>query len=349
MSRAHPPVLVWRAGALSVRLPVRPALAAAGLSLALALLAFWALGRGSEPIPAREILGYLGLGDAVPDEGRRLVLSAFRAPRVWLAMLCGAMLALAGATMQALTRNGLADPGLMGVREGAALCVVTLLLLLPGTPLWWRPVAGLCGGLAVGALVLLLARAGSGLRLVLVGIGVSWCLSAVLAILLAAAETRNLQAAMLWLAGNIQAADWPMVRLAALLTAAGGGLLLLSSPGAEARLLGDSLAVSLGTRLRAVTVAQFLVALFLVAGAVSVAGGLGFVGLIAPHLARALPAGSPRARLIGTGLIGAMLVLLADTIGRSAFAPVELPTGVVLAAVGAPTLILLLWTRRNQL
>ena len=339
--------LRWRG--LSLRFAPQPVAIVSVLALVTAGLAVDALGRGSEAIPLARIAAYLGVGAWPPDPAQLLVLDAFRAPRILLAILVGAMLALAGAVMQQLTRNGLADPGLLGVREGAALLIVTAMLLFPGHPLWWRPALGMLGGLAAGLVTLVLARGASGLRFVMLGVGLSWFLATLLLIVLTMAETGNLQSAMIWLAGNLQGADWQAVALAALLLVPAFALLLALAPAVAIEGFGPELATSLGLRRRPLNLLRFALSVFLVAGAVSVAGSLGFVGLIAPHLARALPGGSPRASLIATALIGAILVLAADTLGRTAFAPVELPTGIMLSALGAPVLIALLWARRNRL
>lgn len=333
--------IVIRRGTYSLRFAMGPTLAVALLAVGLASEILWALTQGTEPIALRDMSGVL-----TPSQS--LVLTEFRGPRVVLAALCGAMLALAGATMQGLTRNDLADPGIMGVREGAALGIVAGMIAYPALPLWWRPLLGLGAGLAAGLFVLSVARGASGLKTVLFGIALSWCLSAILVILLSIADLPDLQSAMIWLAGQFQAADWRMVWLAAAILLPTLAILLFLSRQADVHSLSPQLAIGLGVQSRRLMRMRLLCATLLVAGAVSVAGGIGFVGLIAPHLARACPKGSGRATLLHTALIGAMLVLAADTFGRTLFAPVEIPTGIALAVLGAPTLIVLIWMRRNR-
>lgn len=340
-------VFRWRG--LSVRWPLGPVLLRLGLAVVLVACAVYALSSGSEATPLPVVLGYLRFGKTLPSDAQSLVIEAFRAPRIALACLTGAMLGLAGTVMQGVTRNGLADPGLLGVREGAALAIIATILLAPGLPLIWRPVPGLLGGAAAGLLTLWLARGTSQLHFVLVGLGVSWLGAAMLTILLSQSSTQSLQAAMIWLVGSLTAADWPAVTLAAAVLIPAFALLLLIAPASEIDALGAPLATALGVARRPLTVLRIGVSILLVATSVSVVGTLGFVGLIAPHLARALPGRSTRMELWGSALIGALLVLCADTLGRRAFAPVELPTGVFLAALGAPLLICLLWNRRNRL
>ncbi|MEL0622045.1 iron ABC transporter permease [Marinomonas arenicola] len=345
-------LVALRSGQYSIRIHLTSVLTIGVLLLFLLGLIYFALITGSETIATSSILAYLHIESAQPSltyQYHTLILDAFRAPRIALAVLCGAMLACSGAVMQSLTRNGLADPSILGVREGAALCVVALILAAPGVALAWRPVVGMLGGLASGVFVLLLARGSSSIRFVMIGISLSWFLSALMMVLLAATDTKDLQTVLIWLAGNLQGATWQSVQLVAILSTIAIIALLISAPSADIEALGDALATSLGVRRKWVNIIRFSVAIFLVAGSVSVAGSIGFVGLIAPHLARFLPNHSSRYQLISTSLIGAILVLGADTLGRSAFAPVELPTGIVIAVIGAPTLIILLWTRRNQL
>lgn len=339
--------LVLRLGPLSVRLWLGPLAMVLVLAAALAGLALFALGHGGTPTPLPVLLGLFGLGDIRPSPAEALVLDAFRGPRIGLALGCGAMLALAGATMQDLVRNGLADPGLLGVREGAALAILALALATPGLALRWQVLAGLGGGAASGALVMWLARGAGGLRFLLTGLALSWLLASLLAILLALASDAELERALVWLAGDLQSAQWPAVALAAGVLAAGLALLLALAPAQEVEALGPALAIALGVPRRPGAPLRFAIAIALTAAAVAVGGSFGFVGLIAPHLARALPGrGSTRCRLLNTALLGAGLVLAADTLGRLAFGPVEIPAGIVLTGIGGPAMVLILWRRR---
>jgi len=314
---------------------------AAAPLLLLALLAGWALA-------AR--LNVLALGDALATSLGVSLLKTRLLGLVVVAVLCGgAMLGLAGATLQSLTRNGLADPGLLGVREGASLAILVLLFFLPTAAPELRPLVGLVGGVSVVAVTVLLARGGiERMRFILIGIGVSWFLSGLIALMLVAADVTMMQTAMVWLAGSFSGAAWSSVRMAALCLLIGGVLLFGTARAGDVADLGDHLGRSLGVSITRLAVVRVAAAVLLTAGCVSFCGRLGFVGLIAPHLARLSVGGGQGALLSASALWGAGLVMVADTVGRVAFAPIQIPAGIVLAVIGVPVLLGLLWCRRDR-
>lgn len=193
---------------------LRPAALKIAASIVLTLLALglYSLSRGSYPLPASTLARAL-LAPQEMGEQPRFILFDIRLPRILMALLCGAMLGLAGAAMQSITRNGLADPGLIGVK-GASIVVLALVLFFPAVGLVWRPLAGMVGGIAVALLVLTLARDCSRPRFILIGIGVSWSLAAAVGIFMTTADVRDVQTAMIWLAGSLQAATWPLLAVA---------------------------------------------------------------------------------------------------------------------------------------
>lgn len=341
---------VIRLAHFSIRLmPLRLAILLT-LALCLTLSALWSLTAGSQHIPASSLWSLLTAANADPALNHAVVVLDFRLSRLTLAMVSGAMLGIAGAIMQATTRNGLADPGLLGVREGASLAVLGCLFLLPALPVTFRPIAGIAGGMASAAIVFSLSGATSRLRFVLTGIGFSWFLSALLLILMASLDIRNLQTAMIWMAGNLQGASWTAVSILSVILAVTLCLLLLTARAADVQTLGDNAAAALGVHTRWLSAMHVALAVILTASCVSFTGSIGFVGLIGPHIARLLlPGGSYPGLVMGAGLTGATLVAMADTIARTAFSPLELPTGLVLSAVGAPTLLALLWFHRHRL
>ena len=209
-----------RAG--SCHLLLRPAALniAAVLIIAILLLASFGLTRGSFPLPAGTLARALFAPENVGDQSR-FILFDIRLPRLLMALLCGAMLGLAGAAMQSITRNGLADPGLIGVKEGASVVVLALILFFPAVGLVWRPLAGILGGALVALLVLVLARDCSRPRFILIGIGVSWTLAAAVGIFMTTADVRDVQTAMIWLAGSLYAATWTLLLVAFLGTRLG--------------------------------------------------------------------------------------------------------------------------------
>ncbi|BBW75997.1 FecCD family ABC transporter permease [Klebsiella michiganensis] len=316
--------------------------------LVILLLALFALTRGSFPMPSGTLFRAL-LGADIVGEQQRFILFDIRLPRLFMALLCGAMLGLAGAAMQSITRNGLADPGLIGVKEGASIVVLALVLFFPAVGLVWRPLAGMLGGVLVALLVLALARDCSRPRFILIGIGVSWTLAAAVGIFMTTADVRDVQTAMIWLAGSLHAATWPLLAVAFCWALPGALILFLTARAADAALLGDRTAIGLGVRLQQLTLLRFFAPVLLTSASVSCVGSLGFVGLMAPHMARFLLRGGQVALLCGSALVGALLVLATDTIGRLAFAPLQIPAGIVIALVGCPFFIVLLWRRRDAL
>ncbi len=242
----------------SRHLLLRPAALKIAASIVLTLLALglYSLSRGSYPLPASTLARAL-LAPQEMGEQPRFILFDIRLPRILMALLCGAMLGLAGAAMQSITRNGLADPGLIGVKEGASIVVLALVLFFPAVGLVWRPLAGMVGGIAVALLVLTLARDCSRPRFILIGIGVSWSLAAAVGIFMTTADVRDVQTAMIWLAGSLQAATWPLLAVAFCWALPGAIILFCTARAADVALLGDRTAIGLGVRLQQLTVLRF--------------------------------------------------------------------------------------------
>ncbi|GAA4423230.1 iron chelate uptake ABC transporter family permease subunit [Georgenia halophila] len=272
-----------------------------------------------------------------------------RAPRVVAAAAVGAGLALCGAVMQALTRNPLADPYLLGVSSGASVGAVLVLVLGLGTAL---PVAAFLGGL--GALVLTLALAtgrGGGLspvRTVLAGVAVAQGASAVVSFVLFWSSTGDsYREILVWLMGSFGGATWSEAYVALGATAVAGTFLALQARGLDAFTFGDISAASLGVSVTRTRWLLLSVAALLTGILVSVSGAIGFVGLVVPHAVRLL-VGERHHRVLPVGaLAGATFLLLADTGARSLFEPRELPVGIVTAAVGAPVFAVLLRRRAS--
>ncbi|MFD1719745.1 putative F420-0 ABC transporter permease subunit [Georgenia deserti] len=272
-----------------------------------------------------------------------------RAPRVLAAAAVGAGLALCGAVMQALTRNPLADPYLLGVSSGASVGAVAVLVLGLGTAL---PVAAFLGGLGALVLTLALATGRSGslspVRTVLAGVAVAQGASAVVSFVLFWSSTGdNYREILTWLMGSFGGSTWTEAFVALGASAVVGAGLLASARTLDAFTFGDVSAASLGV---SVTRARWLLlaaAALLTGLLVSVSGAIGFVGLVIPHAVR-LVVGERHFRLLPVAaLAGATFMLLADTGARSLFEPRELPVGIVTAAVGAPVFAVLLRRRAS--
>lgn len=318
------------------------------LAVFIALLLVYGMTHGTLPIPSSAIGRALFYPDALSAQ-QVFIVRDIRLPRLLMAIFCGAMLGLAGAAMQSITRNGLADPGLIGVKEGTSVVVLTLILLFPSLSLAWRPLAGMLGGVAVALFVVVLARDLSRPRFILIGIGVAWALSAAMGLFVTTADIRDVQTAMTWLAGSLHAATWPLLAVAVVWALPAVLILYLTARAADVALMGNQVASGLGVRLSRLTLLRFFAPVLLTAASVSCVGSLGFVGLMAPHMARFLLRGGQVALLTGSALVGALLVLLTDTIGRLAFAPLQIPAGIIISLIGCPFFILLLWRRRDAL
>jgi iron complex transport system permease protein len=268
-----------------------------------------------------------------------------------LAILVGAALAMAGAILQSIVRNPLASPDVIGITSGAALAAVLFIALLSShVSIGWLPVAAMLGALFAALLVVSLAwqRGISPARLVLVGIGLAAAMGAGTTLLIVMSDDSTAMSAYTWLTGSLYAAQWADVSslLPWLLLATPVSFLLTRH--ADTMALGDSVAQGLGVPLLRSRIVLLACSVVLAGAAVAVAGGLSFVGLMAPHLA-ARWVGRHLARLLpASALVGALLVLYADLLGRVAFLPNDLPAGIFVAGIGAPFFVYLLYRARQR-
>ncbi|GAA2612544.1 iron ABC transporter permease [Actinomadura fulvescens] len=268
---------------------------------------------------------------------------SYRLPRILVAAMAGACLAVAGAAVQSVVRNPLAEPSLVGVTGGASAGAVLVILVIPAAPAIMLPIAAAMGGTLALALVVLIARSGGGLdptRVVLVGIGMAATTMALVYVMVSSAQM-NIASALTWLAGSTYARGFDS--LAWLVLPALAAVAVAASARAVDLLdLGDDLPRSLGLSLGRTRLLLLGAGAVLAAGTAAAVGAIGFVGLVAPHLARRI-AGSGTARVIPmAAVLGACLVVAADAVGRSLLAPAEIPVGIVTAVVGAPYLVWLL-------
>jgi iron complex transport system permease protein len=281
-----------------------------------------------------------------------LVVHTFRLPRILLAFMVGAALATAGTIMQGVTRNPLADPYLLGVSGGAGLAAVAIIVWVRGVAIAWLPFAAFAGGALAALAIWLLAWRGGGsapIRLILIGIGIGAMVSASTTVMLLFGDVRDVQQAYVWLTGSVYGRNWDHVR-------ALGGWLLVFLPLAFALggralnllSLGDDPAKGLGMRVEVGRGVLLLISVALTAAAVAVAGTIGFVGLVAPHITRRLVGPSHEGLLPISALFGGVLLVAADLIGRAVVAPSELPVGIVTALIGAPYFAFLLIRSRTR-
>lgn len=277
------------------------------------------------------------------------VLFSVRLPRIVITLMSGMALALAGSILQSVTRNDLADPGIIGINSGAGVAIAVFFLYFPidvGTLVYVLPLVAFIGALITAALIYLFSfsrtRGLDPIRLVLVGVGFSTALSGIMIVIISSAERSKVDFISKWIAGSIWGADWPFIW--ALLP----WLLLLipftlyKSHRLNLLALSEESAVGVGLRLERERLVMTLAAVAASASAVAVTGGIAFVGLLAPHIAKALV--GPRNQLFipVAVLLGGWLLLIADTVGRNLVDPDGIPAGIMVSVIGGPYFVYLL-------
>ncbi|MFI6446640.1 FecCD family ABC transporter permease [Kitasatospora sp. NPDC050543] len=337
---------------------VRPGLVAAVLALALLVGLTVAVSLGSVDIPIGEVWTVVGrrLTGAEPEPGTRdLIVWQLRAPRALLAAVVGAGLGLVGTAVQALVRNPLADPYLLGISSGASLGAVAVIVLGAGAGAGLGvgiSTAAFAGALASFALVWTLARRGGGfspLRLVLAGVGIGQFLSGFTSFLvLRAGDEQQTRGVLFWLMGSLSGAQWSQVAVPAAAVALGLLALQARARSLNALLMGDETAAGLGVDVTRLRRELFAVTSLLTGVLVAVSGAIGFVGLLVPHVCRLLVGGDHRRLLPVSALAGAVLLVAVDTVARTALDTQEVPIGVVTALIGAPVLLYLLDRRLER-
>lgn len=322
-------------------------------AIALAAAAFLSLGLGAVALAPAQVWAALADPDTVSAAARTIVVD-FRLARVLLVVVTGAALGLAGAAFQGLFRNPLADPFVIGASSGAAFGA-TLAISFGWTAAWLGfgpvPLAAFAGTLAAVGLAYVVGefhgQAGVA-GLLLAGAALSSLFAAGVSLIMVL-DDRNLTTAFFWLLGGFAGRSWDDLWSALPYILVGGaGLLLLARP-LDALAFGEETAQSLGVPVRRGRLFVVTCAGLVTAAAVASSGIIGFVGLIAPHVAR-LIWGPLHGRLLpASGVLGALLLVLADTAARTVLAPIELPVGVLTALLGGPFFLFLLRTRREQL
>lgn len=287
----------------------------------------------------------LGKGTAKQE----LILFDFRLPRIVISLLIGAGLAVSGAVMQGVFRNDLADPGILGINAGAGLMVMLMISFYPSTsaaPVFLLPVVAFAGAGFTAALIYLLAykrhEGITPIRLLLTGVAVAAGISAAMIVLTLRLDPEKYQFVATWLAGSIWGTSWKFV-----LSLLPWIVVLLPYVMYKARVmnvlsLGEQTATGLGAAVNKEQFRLLAAAVGLAAASVAVSGGIGFVGLVGPHLARRLVGPKHQLMLPASAMLGALLVITADTIGRWILQPSEIPTGIVVAVIGAPYFLYLL-------
>ena len=271
-----------------------------------------------------------------------MVIWNIRFPRNIVGALVGANLAVSGAILQAVMKNPLADPGIVGVSSGAGLAGVIMLIFMPEASILLTPVAFVGAMLSAAAVYALAWKNGiRPTRIILAGVAVSAFLGSGISALLVFYSDK-VQGALLWLVGGLSARSWPQVETLFPYTILGLVLALAGCKALTILSLGDETARGLGVPVERVRFSMTAVAALLAAGAVSVAGLIGFVGLVVPHIVRLIIGTDYKYVIPGSAILGAGVLVFCDTLGRVAFSPIEIPAGIIMAFLGAPFFLYLL-------
>ncbi len=330
------------------------------LALVVLLLASGAaaVGFGAAAIPPRTVWRVLarelglqsGGGAPFPTRAERDIVWQLRVPRVILGAVAGAGLAVVGGVLQVVTRNPLADPYLFGVSAGASVGAVTVILYGgAGIPALALPAAAFLGALAA-LLFVFVAASARGLpptsgRLVLTGVAVAFILQAVTNFLIVGAANRGAETALFWTMGGLGAARWATVPVPAAVTLIGLLWLGARAPAINTLAFGDDTARGLGVDPARLRLEVFVVAALMTGAIVAVSGGIGFVGLVLPQIARLLVGGDLRRLIPLSAVLGAIFLVGVDVVARTAFAPREIPLGIVTAVLGG---VFFLWMMRRR-
>lgn len=329
------------------------------LALVLLAVSVASLTVGATGIGLGDVLGKLASGEAL-SRMERVVLIDIRLPRLAMGLCVGAALAISGAVMQGLFRNPLADPGIVGVGAGAglgAILAIVLGALLPAGLLAWAgghlvPLGAFFGGWITTLLLYRVStRHGrtSVATMLLAGIALAALAGAVSGILVYLADDQQLRDLTFWGLGSLSGASWTKLSAAAPIIGVAIGGAALMGRGLNALALGEATAAHIGVPVQRLKNAAILAVAAATGAAVAVSGGIGFVGIVVPHLLRLASGPDHRALLLNSALLGATLLVGADMIARSLIAPAELPIGIVTAVLGAPVFLWILLRQRGAL
>jgi iron complex transport system permease protein len=333
---------------MTTRVTLRRTLIACGLlAIALVLAVVIMSLLGSESLPARASLcaiASLGTSDCGLSRDHYDILFQIRLPRILLAAAVGGSLATAGASYQALLRNPLAEPYLLGVSNGAAVGTMIALVFF-GANEWSRPVLAFAGALVATLAVYQLARGRTGAtpeRLILAGVIVTTFLSSIIVFVTTLMDATRIRSFTFWLLGDLSGTTKTLLPVAIGIAIVGVIALTLNARSLNLLMLGERDAFDLGVEVGRVRIVVFVVASLLVGSSVAASGSVGYVGLVVPHLVRLSLGSDNRISIPAAALGGALFVIVADTIARTVIAPRELPVGAITAIIGAPLFIYLL-------
>ncbi len=309
------------------------------------ILSIVSLGLGAIYITPSEIIRNL-IGEGT--QSQRFILNNYRIPRIIIAIIVGAGLATAGAILQGILRNPLASPDVIGVTKGAGLAAVIIIVLFPTSPIIFLPLSAFIGAAIIAAILMLFVykKGAQPNTLALVGIALGAICQAGIEYLMIKFPD-DVSMTLLWLTGSLWARGWDQVYL--LLPCL---ILIPILFGLTAKLdilsLGDDIATGLGERSKFLRYILLSVSVILIGVCVATVGSIGFIGLIAPHIARRIVGSKFNVLLPASALFGAILLLVADSLGRGLSPPIEIPAGIITAVIGAPYFLYLLRAERKK-
>ncbi|SMO32230.1 FecCD family ABC transporter permease [Melghirimyces algeriensis] len=338
-----------KTGSFSFQVEKRAALILGGLFLCSLLLFVICTSLGSSYIPPLAVVQqFLGIG----EKEYEFILHVLRLPRVTMAYFVGAALGVSGLILQRVIRNPLGSPDIVGVTGGASGGAIVFIVFFMGSvSLRWLPLAAILGAAIATLFIYSLSwkKGVTPIRLILIGIGISALMNAFVTMMIVISETAVTTKAYLWLTGSFYGTNWEDVSLMVPWIVILIPLALLLTGIVNVKELGDDVALGLGVRVQWYRFILIAISVGLAGVAVAFAGGIGFVGLIAPHVARMLLGRSFARLVLGSAMIGGLIVILADTIARTAFLPLDIPAGVFTAGIGAPFFIYLLYRNQQRL
>jgi iron complex transport system permease protein len=300
---------------------------------------------GSQRLPlTASLCALIGKSNCGLSSEQQAILFDLRLPRILLAGAVGMCLAAAGAGYQALLRNPLAEPYLLGVSNGAAVGTMTALVFF-GVHEWSRPVMAFAGALLATLVVYRLARGRAGAtpeRLILAGVIVTTFLSSAIVFITTLMDATRIRSFTFWLLGDLSGTTSSLLTIGLVAAGVGVGILALNARSLNLLMLGERDAFDLGVEVRRVRLTVFIAASLLVGASVASSGSVGYVGLVVPHLVRLSFGSDNRVVVAASALAGASFVIVADTVARTIIAPRELPVGAITALIGAPLFIYLL-------
>lgn len=306
------------------------------VSLLLLVFACLGLSAGAVWIPITQVLQEVWTSS-------NFILAEYRIPRMLLAILVGAALAISGAVIQGVVRNPLASPDVIGITKGASLAAVIVIIVFPAAPLFVLPIVSFAGALVISIILSLLIsyKNVKGSQLALIGMAIGAIAMAVVQYLLIR-HPMEANIALVWLTGSLFGRSMQHVMTILPWLLVGIPAILYYSHKLDILHLGDEVATALGTEVRRVKMVLLLAAVMLAGAAISVVGGLSFLGLIAPHIARSIVGHKHFHIVMMSGLIGSLLMVIGDAAARMIAPPVDIPVGVLIAIIGAPYFLFVL-------